>query len=122
MCACVCVCVCVCVGQGFDRHLFALKKLAESEGQELALFTDPNYAHMNHIILSTSTLPSESVLSGGFAPVTPDGYGVGYNVMKDWIGMQVTTYPTRDGSALINSIEKALDDLHAVFTSVTRHE
>jgi len=113
---------CVFVGQGFDRHLFALKNMAESEGQELALFTDPNYAYLNHIILSTSTLPSDDILSGAFAPVTPDGYGVGYTVMKDWIGMQVTTYPTRDGRALIESMQKVLDDMYAVFTSVSRQQ
>ena len=44
------------------------------------LFQDPAYQHMNHIVLSTTTLSADSVLIGGFAPVTPDGYGIGYNV------------------------------------------
>ena len=109
-------------GQGFDRHLFALRDLAEREGAEVALFQDPSYAHMNHIILSTSTLPSDAVLSGGFAPVTPDGYGVGYGLHDDWIGVQVTTYPTRDGRQLIEHLEKVLNDFYAVFTSKSREQ
>ena len=68
-------------GQGFDRHLFALKTLAKEEGiGTTPLFEDPAYSYLNHIILSTSTLSSDAVLVGGFAPVTPDGYGVGYGV------------------------------------------
>lgn len=67
-------------GQGFDRHLFALRTLAEKSGKELDIFTDISYLHINHIILSTSTLSADNVLIGGFAPVTQDGYGIGYNV------------------------------------------
>ena len=70
----------LCAGQGYDRHLFALRTLAEKAGQELDLFMDASYHHMNHIVLSTSTLSADSVLIGGFAPVTSDGYGIGYNV------------------------------------------
>lgn len=67
-------------GQGFDRHLFALHTLAKEAGKDLQIFKDPSYQHLNHIVLSTSTLSAEHVLIGGFAPVTPDGYGIGYNV------------------------------------------
>ena len=65
-------------GKGWDRHLFGLKTIAASEGGSLPdIFTDPAYAAINHNILSTSTLSSPAVLIGGFAPVVPDGYGVG---------------------------------------------
>ena len=60
-------------GQGFDRHLFALRTLAESEKLTMPIFEDPSYSYINHIILSTSTLSADAVLLGGFAPVTPDG-------------------------------------------------
>lgn len=101
-------------GQGFDRHLFGLRKLAESEGLSLPLFQDPSYLHLNHIILSTSTLSTDSVLLGGFAPVTPDGYGVGYGVMDEWLGSQVSTYPTRDGAEFCHHLERVLDDIFEV--------
>lgn len=65
-------------GQGFDRHLFGLRKMAEATGGPLpVLYTDPAYAKINHNILSTSTLPSTAISFGGFAPVVRDGFGVG---------------------------------------------
>lgn len=68
-------------GQGFDRHLFALRKLAEAKGQNPALFGDPGYRTMIYDILSTSTLPDPSVLIGGFGPVVPDGFGIGKKML-----------------------------------------
>ncbi|KAK6308785.1 hypothetical protein J4Q44_G00202480 [Coregonus suidteri] len=50
------------MAQGFDRHLFAMKYLANSQGQALhSLYQDPAYAAINHNILSTSTLTSPAV-------------------------------------------------------------
>jgi len=69
------------LGQGFDRHLFGLRHTAQKLGQMPALFKDPAYAKINHNILSTSTLSSPAVIIGGFAPVVPDGYGVGEYMM-----------------------------------------
>ena len=67
------------LGQGFDRHLFALKYLAQQQSLPIpALYQDPAYAAINHTILSTSTLGSPAVELGGFAPVVHDGYGIGY--------------------------------------------
>ena len=44
-------------GQGFDRHMFMLKHLAQEGGSLPLLFTDQGcYDKLGHIILSTSTL------------------------------------------------------------------
>ena len=67
----------VCTGQGFDRHLFALRRVAESTGKNLDIFLDPAYSLVNQNILSTSTLSSETVLMGGFGPVVKNGFGIG---------------------------------------------
>ena len=65
-------------GQGWDRHLFAMKYLSQDLDIPLpALYKDPSFAKANHIILSTSTLSSPAVLMGGFGAVTQNGYGVG---------------------------------------------
>lgn len=65
-------------GQGFDRHLLGLKLTAAERGGQLpALYQDPAYTLINHNILSTSTLSNPAILIGGFAPVVPDGFGVG---------------------------------------------
>lgn len=104
------------MGQGFDRHLFALHTLAKEAGKDLQIFKDPSYQHLNHIVLSTSTLSAEHVLIGGFAPVTPDGYGIGYNVSSNHIGYNVLTYPSRDGAQLTACLQDTLDDLHCLMT------
>lgn len=65
------------MGQGFDRHLFALKKFAEKTNTLANIFEDPEYAHLNNIILSTSTLSSPAIFAGGFGPVVKDGLGIG---------------------------------------------
>ena len=63
-------------GKGWDRHLFALKLLDPKQD----IFQDSAYKDINHIILSTSTLSSTNFGVGGFCPVVPDGYGLGYQI------------------------------------------
>lgn len=64
-------------GQGFDRHLFALRKIAERNSRDLpSIYTNPSYELINRNILSTSTLSSDQVYVGAFGPVVPDGYGI----------------------------------------------
>lgn len=102
-------------GQGFDRHLFALRYLASREGQALpSIYTDPAYAAINHNILSTSTLTSPAVSLGGFAPVVPDGFGVGYGIHDNWIGCNVSSYPSRNADDFLECVSKSLDDIYSV--------
>ena len=69
---------CMCLsGQGWDRHLYALRHFADDANMTIPLFTDPSYRFVNTITLSTSTLSSPAVDAGGFAPVIPHGLGVG---------------------------------------------
>ncbi|XP_032884391.1 carnitine O-palmitoyltransferase 2, mitochondrial [Amblyraja radiata] len=103
------------MAQGFDRHLFALNNMTKSKGMPPPeLFQDPSYIQINHNILSTSTLISPAVQSGGFAPVVPDGFGVGYGVHDDWIGYNISSYPARDVKEFIKCIYKSLDDIFDV--------
>ncbi|XP_021565786.1 carnitine O-palmitoyltransferase 2, mitochondrial [Carlito syrichta] len=100
------------MGQGFDRHLFALRYLAAAKGITLPeLYLDPAYEQINHNILSTSTLSSPAVNLGGFAPVVPDGFGIGYAVHDDWIGCNVSSYPGRNAREFLQCVEKALEDM-----------
>lgn len=102
-------------GQGFDRHLFALRYLANTKGQALhSFYEDPSYASINHNILSTSTLSSPAVNLGGFAPVVPDGFGVGYSVQDKWIGCNVSSYPTRNAHEFLQCVHKSLEDIFTV--------
>ncbi|XP_055978326.1 carnitine O-palmitoyltransferase 2, mitochondrial isoform X1 [Sorex fumeus] len=100
------------MGQGFDRHLFALRYLAAARGLGLPeLYQDPAYKQINHNILSTSTLASPAVNLGGFAPVVPDGFGVGYAVHDNWIGCNVSSYPSRNAQEFLHCVQKALGDI-----------
>uniref|UniRef100_A0A667INH9 Carnitine O-palmitoyltransferase 2, mitochondrial n=1 Tax=Lynx canadensis TaxID=61383 RepID=A0A667INH9_LYNCA len=99
-------------GQGFDRHLFALRYLAAAKGIALPeLYLDPAYGQINHNILSTSTLNSPAMNIGGFAPVVPDGFGIGYAVHDNWIGCSVSSYPGRNAREFVQCVEKALEDI-----------
>uniref|UniRef100_A0A4W3J4N0 Carnitine O-palmitoyltransferase 2, mitochondrial n=1 Tax=Callorhinchus milii TaxID=7868 RepID=A0A4W3J4N0_CALMI len=103
------------MGQGFDRHLFALRYLASTRGLSLPeFFHDPAYAKINHVILSTSTLTSPAVQLGGFAPVVPDGLGVGYGVHDQWMGFNVSGYPTRNVPEFLQCVNKSLEDIFNV--------
>ncbi|ESP01146.1 hypothetical protein LOTGIDRAFT_225472 [Lottia gigantea] len=102
------------MGQGWDRHLMTLKRMSESHGQSLDIFTDPAYKYINHIILSTSTLSDPSVLIGGFAPVVPDGYGIGYSVEDNRLGFNVTSYQDKSVHDFIENASKSLDDIYNI--------
>lgn len=103
------------MGQGFDRHLFALRYLAAGRGRNVPeLFQDPAYARINHNVLSTSTLTSPAVQLGGFAPVVPDGFGVGYGVHDAWIGCNVSAYPARDVKQFVQCVHQSLEDIFKV--------
>uniref|UniRef100_A0A1A9W083 Choline/carnitine acyltransferase domain-containing protein n=1 Tax=Glossina brevipalpis TaxID=37001 RepID=A0A1A9W083_9MUSC len=99
------------MGQGFDRHLFALRHTAEINDRPLPqLYNSEAYKRINYNIISTSTLGSEALLLGAFGPVVRDGLGIGYSMQSDKCGAFVTSY--KDGCSgleFINSLEKAFD-------------
>ncbi|XP_061042558.1 carnitine O-palmitoyltransferase 2, mitochondrial isoform X2 [Eubalaena glacialis] len=100
------------MGQGFDRHLFALRYLGAAKGIDLPeLYLDPAYRQINHNILSTSTLSSPAVNIGGFAPVVPDGFGIAYAVHDNWIGCNVSAYQGRNAHEFLQCVEKALESM-----------
>ena len=101
-------------GKGFDRHLFALRKLAEEKGGAAAvppLFADPSYAHLAGNELSTSTVTLAHTLNSGFGPVHPEGYGVFYFMGGSaGRGMRFCTsaYKPHSSQKLADAIEAAL--------------
>lgn len=102
------------MGEGFDRHLFGLRKLAEKRGGTLPeIYQDPAYAYINHHILSTSTLSSDVVALGGFGPVVKNGFGIGYSIYDNRLGSVVSYYHGfADGSGFKDCLEKAFQDIH----------
>jgi carnitine O-palmitoyltransferase 2 len=108
------------MGQGFDRHLFALRTIAEKKGLEVPMFKDKSYLEANHFILSTSTLMGEYFSGGGFAPVVQDGFGLGYGYVDDTLGMLCSSYKgQRDGKALVAAFVQSLDEILEVLQQTT---
>ncbi|KAL4226898.1 Carnitine O-palmitoyltransferase 2 [Mactra antiquata] len=104
------------MGQGWDRHLFAMKYYAAAEGKVPNIYQDPAYTNINHIVLSTSTLTSPAVVIGGFGAVTNNGYGVGYAVENERIGFNVTNYPPDTNvHEFKDCLKESLDDINTVF-------
>ncbi|KAL3907835.1 MAG: hypothetical protein SGILL_008710 [Bacillariaceae sp.] len=70
-------------GKGVDRHLYALKCIAERNGLPIpAFFHSEAWSMLNHTVLSTSNCGNPSLALFGFGPVVPDGLGIGY-IIKD---------------------------------------
>jgi carnitine O-palmitoyltransferase 2 len=108
------------MGQGFDRHFFAMKYHAVNrKGDKLPQFFDTqSYKLLNHIILSTSTLAYPSILVGGFAPVTPDGFGIGYRIMDNSLGACLTSYDAKRLELFYSEFEQIFDDFHNILTNI----
>jgi carnitine O-palmitoyltransferase 2 len=105
------------MGQGFDRHLFAMKTAAERVRilDHFDVFNDPSYAKLNHNIISTSTLSSPALLAGGFGPVVKDGYGIGYNIQETILGVIVSNYKNEtNGKDLLDCLRQSYDELSKV--------
>eukprot|EP01134_Creolimax_fragrantissima_P007164 CFRG7164T1 len=103
-------------GKGFDRHMYMLRKFAEeSTGKTPELYKAGGvWDRMNHIILSTSTLQSESIFAGGFAPVSADGFGIGYGLIEGFLGLHITNYEKK-ADVLAGCIEEGWAEIAAVF-------
>lgn len=101
------------MGDGFDRHLFGLKEIALRSGKQLPdLYADPIFLQSQHYTLSTSTLYGECFAGGGFAPVVPDGFGLGYGYVDAKFGVLVSSYRGhRNNTQFVQALTESLDDL-----------
>ena len=104
------------MGDGFDRHMFAMKELAIRFGKAVPeLYSDPIFQASQHYTLSTSTLYGECFAAGGFAPVVPDGFGCGYGYVDANLGVLVASYKgLRNNTQFVQAIEESLDDIRKI--------
>ncbi|XP_072026451.1 carnitine O-palmitoyltransferase 2, mitochondrial-like isoform X2 [Amphiura filiformis] len=108
------------MGQGWDRHLLALRFLAQDKELTPDIFTDPAYAAICHIIISTSTLSSPAVMAGGFAPVVPNGFGVGYGILDNEHGVNITSYPASyNVKDYVECVMGSLNQIHDVLQATS---
>ncbi|UJR23635.1 hypothetical protein I4U23_026620 [Adineta vaga] len=106
-------------GQGFDRHLFALKYLQEIENKEELhrIYKDKSYQLMNYNILSTSTVASKHIVAGGFGPVVNDGYGIGYLIDDEQCGLLVTSYLHKELPSFMQAADESFRELATIIKS-----
>jgi carnitine O-palmitoyltransferase 2 len=98
-------------GHGFDRHLFALTKLAETKRLPLPdVLKGKGYTLLQSNILSTSTVSQEYVEQAAFGPVVSNGLGICYHFFPDRIHFSVTSYGG-DAAEFSNMLENALRDV-----------
>lgn len=105
------------MGKGFDRHLFALKKMAEEKDANNLpqFFLDKSYSDANHFTLSTSSLYGSYFSGGGFAPVVEDGFGIGYGYVDKSLGLLCSSYRKyRDGEKFVKAIVESLQEIRDV--------
>ncbi|KAF1794183.1 Acyltransferase ChoActase/COT/CPT [Phytophthora cactorum] len=104
---------------GFDRHLFALRAMAELQGMDVPEFyTLPAHQIMSKIILSTSTLTSPALEGGSFGPVNEDCYGIGYGIEKEGSAFQLSSY-RKDLPQLKELLVENLVDLERLLADTT---
>lgn len=102
-------------GQGFGCHLHVLQHLALAQGRPLqGLYSDPAYANINHIVLSSSTLSSPVLRTGGAAPVVPDGFGLGYGFRDHGTRSIVTSFPALHVQDFQECVFQSLKDIFSV--------
>lgn len=111
-------------GKGVDRHLFALKSIAQRRGDPTpAFFQSDAWRALNHTILSTSNCGNPSLRLFGFGPVVSDGFGVGY-IIKDYGISYSVSSKHRQTSRYVRTLDTILKEIQSVlkpFGSVQVH-
>jgi len=100
-------------GKGCDRHLFALR--SQRSLSSAPLFNDAAWKTWSTIRLSTSTLASPALEGGGFGPVGPGAYSVGYGSSNEGCHFSIAWWNGRedqvDGKRLKKGVEEALNEI-----------
>jgi len=94
-------------GNGWDRHIFGLRHQAKKNDlADHEVFNSETFQGLFEFPLSTSTLNSDAVSLGAFAPVVPGGFGLGYIVYPDWLGVSISGF--KDEGADVYAFRKLL--------------
>lgn len=90
--------------------------MATSKGQILHdLYTHPAIAAIGHHVISSSSLTSPSLLTGGYAPAVPNGFGIAYGHYNDEIlCCNVSSNEVPHVEDFAKCIHKSLEDIFRV--------
>lgn len=107
-------------GKGVDRHLFALKSIANRRKEPTpSFFQCDAWKTLNHTIISTSNCGNPSLRLFGFGPVVGDGYGVGYIIKDHGISYAVTS-KHRQTQRYARTLETILKEIQSVLEPLSR--
>ncbi|KAM8999793.1 carnitine O-palmitoyltransferase 2, mitochondrial-like isoform 2-T3 [Sarcophilus harrisii] len=99
-------------GQGFDRHLLALRILAETKKNCLPdIFFDSAYGQLNHTFIFSRHLSSPTLKFGASMPIVPDGFGIAYFVQDDSITFSITCCTDYNIQDFIEALRTSLENI-----------
>jgi len=97
-------------GKGVDRHLFALKCIAEKNDVAIPpFFGSDAWKALNHTVLSTSNCGNPALRLFGFGPVVPDGFGIGYIIKNNSLQYSISS-KHRQTKRFAHTLHKVLLD------------
>ena len=106
-------------GKGVDRHLFALKCIAERNNLPIPPFFESEpWKVLTHTILSTSNCGNPSLRLFGFGPVVEDGLGIGYIIKDSSINFSVSS-KHRQTQRYVYALEGVLKSMAALLKRST---
>lgn len=108
------------MGFGVDRHLFAMKCIAERNSIDDEFFKSDPWKLMNHTVISTSNCGNPSLRLFGFGPVVPDGFGVGYIIRDSGLQYSVSS-KHRQTKRFVNCLENTLYELGNMLKENAEH-
>ena len=109
-------------GKGVDRHLFALKSIAERHSIKTPeFFTSNPWKTLNHTILSTSNCGNPALRLFGFGPVVPDGFGIGYIIKDNGLQYSVSS-KHRQTKRYVKVLESTLNDFNRLLQPINSFE
>ncbi|ORC87882.1 carnitine O-palmitoyltransferase II [Trypanosoma theileri] len=114
------------MGEGIDRHLFALLKVAQRRNPQHVpmLFKDPSYTTLSSNMLSTSSLYSDALIGGGFGPVSP-GYGIGYAAADNCVMFNISCWkeggPQGSAQDFAQGIYSAVVDMYNILLTTSKN-
>ena len=101
-------------GKGVDRHLFALKCIAQRSNLPVPkFFNSEPWRLLNHTIISTSNCGNPSLRLFGFGPVVPDGLGIGYIIKDNSIHFSISS-KHRQTTRYASILESVLREIAAI--------
>ncbi len=98
-------------GRGVDRHLYALKCIAERHHLSLPeFFQSEPWNMLNHSVIMAANCGNPSLRLYGIAPIVPDGFGIGY-IIKDFSIHFCLTSKRRQTTRLAMALEVVLKEI-----------